>query len=79
MKKNKITLQNKKSDLRKLVMMMNKQNKKFFPPLDKLLKTIDYVLCEEELGLLLRLGTEIYSYEKAAAISGMAPWKLAAL
>ncbi len=71
MKENKITLQNKKSDLRKLVMLMNKQNKKFFPPIDELLKSIDYVLTGEELGLLLRLGTDIYSYEKAAAVSGM--------
>jgi Pyruvate/2-oxoacid:ferredoxin oxidoreductase delta subunit len=75
MKEKKITLQNKKSDLRRLVMMMNKQNKKFFPPIDELLKSIDYVLTGEELGLLLRLGTDIYSYEQAAVVCGLDPGK----
>ena len=71
MKEEKIILQKKRSDLRKLVMLMNKQNNKFFPPIDTLLKTMDYVLTGEELGLLLRLGADIYSYEQAAAVRGM--------
>ena len=75
MKEKKIILQNKKSDLRKLVMLMNKQNKKFFPPIDELLKSIDYVLTGEELGLLLRLGTDIYSYEQAAVVCDLDPGK----
>jgi ferredoxin len=75
MKENKIILKNKKSDLRKLVMLMNKQNKKFFPPIEPLLHSIDYVLTGEELGLLLLLGTDMYSYEQAAAVSGMEPGK----
>jgi len=65
------SLQKKKSDLRKLIQMMNRQNKKFFPPIDPLLKTMDYVLSAEELDLLLKLGRHTYSYEQALAASGM--------
>jgi ferredoxin len=75
MKEKKVTLQNKKRDLRKLIMLMNKQNKKFFPPIDALLKTMDFVLTREDLSLLLRLGTDIYSYDQAAAASGIDPGK----
>ena len=75
MKATKVTLQNKKRDLRKLIMLMNKQNNKFFPPIDALLKTMDFVLTREDLSLLLRLGTDIYSYEQAAAASGIDPGK----
>jgi ferredoxin len=75
MKEKKVKLQNKKRDLRKLIMLMNKQNNKFFPPIDALLKTMDFVLTREDLSLLLRLGTDIYSYEQAAAASGIDPGK----
>jgi len=75
MKEKKVPLQNKKRDLRKLIMLMNRQNKKFFPPIDALLKTMDFVLTREDLRLLLRLGTDIYSYEQAAAASGIDPGK----
>jgi Pyruvate/2-oxoacid:ferredoxin oxidoreductase delta subunit len=71
MKEKKITLQNKKSDLKKLVLLMNKQNKRFFPPFDAILKSIDYVITGEELDLLLRLGTDLYSYEEAATKCNM--------
>ena len=79
MKEKKIALQNKKSDLRKLVLLMNKQNKRFLPPVDAILKSIDYVLAGDELSLLLRLGTNVYSYEQAAAISDMDPGKFKTL
>ncbi len=65
-----IPLKNKKSDLRKLVLLMNKQNKRFIPPIDAILKSLDVVLTEEELGLLLILRTGLYSYEQAANLSG---------
>jgi ferredoxin len=71
MKENKIVLQNKKNDLKKLVMLMNKQNKRYFPPFNPILNTLDYVLAEGELDLLLRLGTAVYSHEEALAVSGM--------
>ena len=61
----------KKSDLRKLVLLMNKQNKRYFPPFYEVLRAIDYVITGEELDLLLRLGTEEYSLEQAAATSNM--------
>jgi ferredoxin len=70
-KSNKSLLRNKKSDLRKLVMMMNKQNKRFMPPLDSLLIIIDLCITPEELGLLLKMGTGLYSYEQVVALSGM--------
>lgn len=71
MKDRSITLQKKKSDLKKLVMLMNRQNRRFFPPVRAMLESIDYMLTDEELQLLLRLGTDRYSYEQAAAASGL--------
>jgi Pyruvate/2-oxoacid:ferredoxin oxidoreductase delta subunit len=70
-KNNKTTLRNKKSDLRKLVSLMNKQNKRFMPPFEPILKTIDLVIEPEELDLLLKMGTDLYSYEQVVALSGM--------
>jgi Pyruvate/2-oxoacid:ferredoxin oxidoreductase delta subunit len=61
----------KKSDLKKLVMLMNRQNKRFFPPFNTLLRAIDQVITENELGILLRLGTDEYTFEQAAARSNM--------
>ena len=68
---NKITLRNKKGDLRKLVILMNRQNKRFMPPFEPILQTIDLVITPEELDLLLKMGTATYSYEQVAALSGM--------
>ena len=75
MQKEKVILKNKKSDLRKLVLLMNQQNKRSFPPVDPLLESLDYVLSREELPLLLRLGTEVYAYDQALVRSGMAAEK----
>jgi len=71
MKKYKIVLRNKKRDLKKLVRLMNMQNRRAFPPLTSLLNTLDYVLADGEIDLLLRLGTELHSHEHALAVSGM--------
>lgn len=70
-KNNKSLLRNKKGDLRKLVTLMNKQNKRFMPPFESILKIIDLCITPEELGLLLKMGTGLYSYEQVAALSGM--------
>lgn len=67
----KVTLHNKKSDLRKLVMLMNRQNRRFMPPFEPILQTIDLVITPEELNLLLKIGTATYSYEQVAALSDM--------
>jgi ferredoxin len=64
-------LQNDKAKLRKLTALMNKQNKRPFPPLDPTFKLIDCVLAGDELDLLLRLGTDAYSREQALAASSM--------
>jgi Pyruvate/2-oxoacid:ferredoxin oxidoreductase delta subunit len=69
--KDKVVLQNKKSDLKQLVMLMNSQNKRYMPPIDPILNTLDYVLAGGELDLLLRLGTAVYAHEVALGASGM--------
>jgi Pyruvate/2-oxoacid:ferredoxin oxidoreductase delta subunit len=65
------SLRNRKNDLRKLVILMNRQNKRFMPPFEPILRIIDMMINPEELGLLLKLGTAVYSYDGAAALSGM--------
>ena len=70
-KNNKISLRNRKGDLRKLVILMNKQNKRFMPPFEPILQTIDLMITPEELHLLLKMDTATYSYEQAATLSGM--------
>ncbi len=70
-KNNKSLLRNRKSDLRKLVILMNKQNKRFMPPLEPIFKIIDLCITPEEIGLLLKMGTGLYSHEQIAALSGM--------
>jgi len=40
-KDNKVVLRNKKGDLRKLVILMNKQNKRFIPPFEPILQAIE--------------------------------------
>ncbi|MDD5343156.1 MAG: hypothetical protein PHW12_01905, partial [Smithella sp.] len=74
-KDNKVVLRNKKGDLRKLVILMNKQNKRFIPPFEPILQAIDLVTTPEELALLLKMGTRLYSYEQALALSGMSSEK----
>ena len=74
-KNNKTSLRNRKGDLRKLVILMNKQNKRFMPPFDPILNTIDLVITPDELDLLLKMGTDLYSYEEVAALSSMSSEK----
>lgn len=62
---------NKKSDLRRLVLLMNRQNRRFMPPMEALLYAMDLVICPEELQLLLKMGTRLYSLEEALAASGL--------
>jgi Pyruvate/2-oxoacid:ferredoxin oxidoreductase delta subunit len=70
-KNNKISLRNKKGDIRKLVTLMNRQNKRFMPPFEPILKIIDLCITPDELSLLLKMGTDLYSYEQVVALSGM--------
>lgn len=78
-KNSKISLKNKKSDLIKLVILMNRQNKRFMPPFDPILQTIDWVIEPEELNLLLKMGTGLYSFEQAAALSSMSAEKFSVI
>lgn len=71
MKTNNKALRNKKSDLRKLILLMNSQNKRFWPPLDPVIKMLYLVIEPEELSLLLKMGAGLYTYEQALALSGM--------
>jgi Pyruvate/2-oxoacid:ferredoxin oxidoreductase delta subunit len=71
----KISLRNKKGDLRKLVFLMNRQNKRFMPPFEPILETIDLVITPEELDLLLTMGTATYAHEQVLALSGMSAEK----
>ena len=41
------------------------------PPFDPILKTIDLCITPDELDLLLKMGTDLYSYEQVAALSDM--------
>ena len=55
----KISLRNRKSDLRNLVILMNKKNKRFMPPFEPILQTIDLMITPEELNLLLKINTDL--------------------
>jgi ferredoxin len=66
-----MNIKKKKNDLKKLVALMNKQNRRFVPARAPLLDTLDLVLSTEELGLLLTLQTGLYAFEEAHALSGM--------
>lgn len=66
-----ISFRNKKSDLCKLVLLMNRQNRRFMPPMEPILRAIDLVITPEELALLLKMGTGLYSSEEALALSGL--------
>jgi ferredoxin len=67
----KTIFRNKKSDLIRLVLLMNRQNRRFMPPMNAILQAIDLVITPEELDYLLKLGTELYSWEEALAVSGL--------
>lgn len=70
-KNNKISLRNRKTDLIRLVILMNRQNRRFIPPFEPILKTIDLMIDPEELDLLLKMGTAVYSHEQVLALSSM--------
>ncbi len=77
--KDQVPLRNDKTKLRKLVLLMNKQNKRPFPPLAPILRVMDCVLSGDELDLLLQLGTDAYTQEQAAAASNMGAGRFEAL
>ncbi|MBN1566460.1 MAG: 4Fe-4S binding protein [Acidobacteria bacterium] len=59
------------ANLRKLAELMNTRHKNPFPITDPLLSCYDLVLASEEIDFLLKLGTEPYSYEKAASLTSL--------
>jgi len=59
------------SSLRKLIDLMNTRHEISFPVTEPLLKCFDLALDPEETDLLIRLGTEPYTYEEAASLSAL--------
>ncbi len=59
------------SKIKKLVIAMNKQNLRFFPPTRPMIEAMNVVLSDEELDYLLLLGPGHYTYEEAARVSKM--------
>jgi ferredoxin len=57
------------NSLRKLIALMNTRHELSFPVTEPLLKCFDLALNPEETDFLIRLGTEPYTYEKAASLS----------
>lgn len=58
-------------NLRKLAELMNTRHHNPFPITEPLLKCFDLVLTPEETDFLIRMGTEPYTYEKAASLSSL--------
>lgn len=61
----------RKKKVRALLMMMNKQNQRFFPITPPLVEMMDLVIGNDELDYLLEMGTGSYSYEQAAKVATM--------
>jgi ferredoxin len=59
--------------LRKVAAMMNTRHKNPFPVTPELLRCFDVAMSTEEADFLLTLGTEPYTYEKAASLSPLPP------
>jgi ferredoxin len=57
--------------LRKLAALMNTRHKNPFPVTGQLLSCYDIALTSEEIDFLLKMGTEPYSYEKAASMCSL--------
>jgi ferredoxin len=57
--------------LRRLAALMNTRHKNPFPVTEQLLRCYDIALTPEEIDFLLKMGTEPYSYEKAASMSSL--------
>jgi ferredoxin len=59
------------ANLRKLAVLMNTRHKNPFPVSEELLSCFDIALTPEENDFLLKLGTEPYTYEKAASLTSL--------
>jgi ferredoxin len=57
---------------RKLAVMMNTRHKNPFPVTEELLSCFEVAMSSEEADFLLQMGTEPYTYERAAAESALA-------
>ena len=64
-------------NLRKLAELMNTRHKDPFPVTEQLLSCYDLVLTSEEIDFLLKLGTEPYSYKKAASKTSLSESRFA--
>ena len=61
----------RKKKIKRLLSMMNKQNQRLIPIAQPLVEMMDMVTTDEELAYLLRMGTELYDYDKAVKASNM--------
>lgn len=61
----------KKKKIKAVLAMMNKQNERFIPVAPPLVEMMDQTTSEAELDFLIKMGTDLYPYEKAAAACGM--------
>ncbi len=61
----------RKKKLKTLLKYMNQQNERFFPAVQPLLDSFNLVLTADELDYLLKMKTDLYTYEQAAALSNM--------
>jgi len=59
------------ANLRKLAVLMNTRHKIPFPVSEELLSCFDVALTPDETAFLLKLGTEPYTFEKAASLSSL--------
>ncbi len=61
----------RKKNIKTLLSMMNKQTQRFFPIVQPLVEMMDLVITDDEIEYLLKLGTELYSYEGAAKVNSL--------
>ncbi len=61
----------RKRDLKKLIKLMGKQHERNIPPVKPLVNTLNSVLKDEELKLLLQMGTGEYTYKEILSLSNL--------
>ncbi|NQT23917.1 4Fe-4S binding protein [candidate division KSB1 bacterium] len=66
----KMTFERKKK-LKQLLKLMDKQNERMMPPVKPLIESVDMVITEDELDYLLKVGTDLFTYEQAVSFSNL--------
>ena len=61
----------RKKRIKKILSMMNKQNKRFIPVAPPLIEMMDLVTSDQEINYLLQMGTGLYDYKVALQNSDM--------